>query len=215
MQYQDISISIFIVLSIYLGFLTCYLILKATRTTDERKYYFLSIAIFSALYLLCRILLIYNSIAEEAAYNSIYILGSFFAVLGVAGLMLAVEKYVYQKLKFFPTILVIIFSALILLYPQAEGILLWPPYEGTNLVTYWVAFGTISAIIIPLLYLKVAANSHGIVRKNSIYIAFGILIFLVGNAMNTKLITDLVPLLLIFAPITMLFGLLLFNFGLR
>ncbi|MHA1264174.1 MAG: hypothetical protein ACTSRS_02975 [Candidatus Helarchaeota archaeon] len=215
MQYEDGSIIIFIVLSVYLCFLTIYLIIKAHKTGDERKYYFLSIAFFSFFYLLCRILLIYNNFTVGASYNAIYIWGSFFAVIGVAGLMIAVEKYVYTKFKYLPTSFVIIFASLILLWPQAEGLLLWPPYEGTNLVTYWVAIGTLFALLIPILYLKVGLRSSGEIRKNSFFIAFGIIIFLIGNAMNTKLITDIFPILLLLAPTTMLIGLVLFTIGLK
>lgn len=197
---------IFIILTIYLGFLTAFFVIKAIKAESERRFYFFSVAFFSFFYMICRLLLLINSFISGEAYSTLYILGSFFAVLGVAGLMFAVEKYVYQKLKFIPTIIVIIFAVLIMVIPQINGV---------NYVTYWVAIGTICAIIIPILYLKVGFKSSGEIRKNSLFVAFGIIIFLMGNGMNTKIITDFFPILLILAPIAMLIGLLLFQIGLK
>ena len=48
--YQQISVILFCVLSVYLGFLTIHLVSKAKKAEEERKYYFLSIAFFSTLY---------------------------------------------------------------------------------------------------------------------------------------------------------------------
>lgn len=206
MQYENLSTAFFILLTVYLGFLTGYLIIKAQKKEAERKFYFLSIALFAVFYMLCRILLIVNSIYGTDPYSLIYVIASFFAVLGIGGLMFAVEKYVYPKLKFIPTITVLVFASLILIVPS---------YNDLNLVTWWVAFGSASALIIPILYLKVGLKSSGQIRINSFDIAFGIIIFLVGNALNTKVLTDLFPLLLVLAPLTMLIGLLLFQMGLK
>ena len=204
--YQQISVIIFSVLSAYLGVFTIHLIFKAKKAEEERKYYFLSIGIFGILYMICRILLVIDAIDEYPPMSPLYIYGSFFAVLGVVGLMFAVEKYIYQKLKFIPTICVFIFSLLIVLVPGNET---------TKLVTIWVTIGTAFAIIIPILYLKVGLKSTGEIRKNSLFIAFGIIIFLVGNAINTGLLTAAIELFFIIAPITMIVGLILLQLGLK
>jgi len=204
--YQQISVIIFCVLSIYLGFLTIHLVSKAKKAEEERKYYFLSIAFFSALYMVCRILMVIDAIDEYPPLSPLYIYGSFFAVLGVVGLMFAVERYVYQKLKFLPTICIFIFSLLIILIPGDLT---------TKLVTYWVIIGTAFAILIPILYLKVGFNSTGEIRKNSYYIAIGILIFLVGNGINAGVLTSAIEIFFILAPIAMMIGLVMLQIGLK
>ena len=203
--YQQISVILFCVLSIYLGFLTIHLVSKAKKAEEERKYYFLSIAFFSTLYMVCRILMVIDAIDEYPQLSPLYIYGSFFAVLGVVGLMFAVERYVYQKLKYLPTICVFIFSLLIILIPG----------DATSLVTYWVIIGTAFAILIPILYLKVGFNSTGEIRKNSYYVAIGILIFLVGNGINAGDLTSAIEIFFILAPIAMMIGLVMLQIGLK
>ncbi|HUX99590.1 MAG TPA: hypothetical protein VMV49_08560 [Candidatus Deferrimicrobium sp.] len=204
--YQQISVYLFSILIVCLGVLILYMALKAKKAEQERKYYFISIAIFAILYMVCRILLLIDYINPLPPLSPLYIWGSFFAVLGVAGLMFAVEKYVYQKLKFFPSICILIFSTLILLFPGDAT---------TRFVTIWVSIGTAFAIIIPILYLKVGFNSSGEIRKNSLEIAFGILLFFIGNAMNTGFLTNIYEIFFILAPITMIIGLVLFQFGFK
>ena len=203
--YQQISVILFCVLSVYLGFLTIHLVSKAKKAEEERKFYFLSIAFFSALYMVCRILMVIDAIDEYPKLSPLYIYGSFFAVLGVVGLMFAVERYVYQKLKYLPTICIFIFSLLIILIPG----------DATSLVTYWVIIGTAFAILIPILYLKVGFNSTGEIRKNSYSIAIGILIFLVGNGINAGDLTTAIEIFFILAPIAMMIGLVMLQIGLK
>ena len=203
--YQQISVVLFCVLSVYLGFLTIHLVSKAKKAEEERKYYFLSIAFFSVLYMVCRILMVIDAIDEYPPLSPLYIYGSFFAVLGVVGLMFAVERYVYQKLKYLPTICIFIFSLLIILIPG----------DATSLVTYWVIIGTAFAILIPILYLKVGFNSTGEIRKNSYYVGIGILIFLVGNGINAGDLTTAIEIFFILAPIAMMIGLVMLQIGLK
>ena len=205
-SYQQISVYLFCIFSCYLVILTFFLIYRAKRAEQERKYYFISIAFFTCLYTLCRVLLIIDLILQIPPLSPFYIYGSFCAILGVAGLMIAVEKFVYHKFKYIPSIGVLIFAALVVLVPGTSD---------TKLVTYWVSMGTFFAILIPILYLKVGLKSVGEIRKNSFYIAFGILVFLIGNAMNMGLLTALYEIFFILAPITMLIGLILFQMGLK
>ncbi|MHA1277874.1 MAG: hypothetical protein ACTSQI_08490 [Candidatus Helarchaeota archaeon] len=205
-DYILISKIFFLVLIFYLGFLTSHLVFKAKKAEEERQYYFYSFSLFSVLYMACRILLLIDYDPSSSEMTDFYIFGSFFAVLGVVGLMFAVERYVYRKMKYIPTVCILIFASLILIIPE---------YNGMRLVTIWVVVGTIFAILIPFLYLKVGLQSTGVIRRNSFLIAFGILIFLLGNGMNTGFLTVRFPILLIFAPVTMLIGLLIFEFGLK
>ncbi|MHA1649831.1 MAG: hypothetical protein ACTSYB_06540 [Candidatus Helarchaeota archaeon] len=206
MQLSEISLYLFIFLTVYLGILTIDILYKAFKSESEKRVYLYGIAFFTILYMLCRILLIINTVGEYDPHSSFYIWASFFAALGVFGLMFAVEKYIYQKFKFIPSICVLIFSLMILIFPA---------YEETNLVTYWVILATSFAFLIPILYLKVGLRASGEVRKKSLYSAFGILTFLLGNGMNTGVLTEIIPIFLIFAPITMFIGLFLFRLGLK
>ncbi len=204
MQYEDIYFNLFIVITIYLGVLTIHLIIKAIKAESERKFYYVSIAFFTGFYMLCRIILDINIASEGDPYSFLYQIATFFAMLGLFGLMVAVEKYIYQRLKFVPTICILIFTCLILIFPT---------YNGTNLITYWATIGSLFAILIPLLYFHVGFKSTGEVRKKSLYMAVSLLVFLVGKGMNFNFLLDLFPILRIIVPILMIGGLILLHIG--
>jgi hypothetical protein len=203
MQFEDVYLYLFIVITIYLGILTTHLLIKAIRNEEGRNYY-LSIAFFGGFYMVSRILL-----NIELVYDSytLYQYGTFFAIFGLFGFMFAVERYVFQKLKYIPTILILISALLVLIYPFHGS------PESLNLITYYGLVASVSAIFIPFLYLYVGLKSSGPVRSRSLFLAFAIAVFFIGKGLNFTSLLAAFPILRIIVPITMLCGLLLFHIG--
>ncbi len=118
--------------------------------------------------------------------------------------MVVVERYVYQKLKFIPSILIIICATLVLVFPS---------YNALNLITYWGIAAAAFGLLIPFLYLYIGLKSQEKMRSDSLFFAFAIAIFFLGKGMNVYSLLDLVPTLRIIVPVIMLCGLILIHFG--
>ena len=146
MQYEDIYLYLFIVITIYLGIFTCHLIIKATKGEAEGRNYLYGIALFSGFYMISRIFLNIDLWLYRATNydDPLYQWGSFFALLGFFAFMFAVEKYVYPRLKFIPSFFILISAALVLIFPK---------YNTTNMISYWALFASAFALLIPFLYL--------------------------------------------------------------
>ena len=204
MQYEEIYLYLFIILTIYLGVITAHCIFIAFKRKPEQKYYYIGISLFTGFYMVARILLNYNLAIKGDPYYVLYQIASFLSMLGLLGLMIVVEKYIYQKLKYIPSLCILIFTALILIYPRSNG---------TNLITFWAIGGAIFAIIIPLLYLHVSFNSIGELRTKIFYIIVSLVIFLVGKGMNIDFLLDIFLIFLIMARSFIIYGLILLDVG--
>jgi len=204
MEFQELNFYILIIFAVYLGILTTHLIIRASKSETRRKNYYFSIAIFSGFYLLCRIMLTINFLLMNDPHSIIYIWATFFVLIGFAGLMFSVEKFIFTKLKFIPTLFILIFASLVLIFPE---------YNGTNMVTYWAIAGGAFGILIPFLYLYVGYKSAGEIRKISYIIAIGTLIFIIGKTMNTVMFQEEILILWVLAPILMIIGLMIFHYG--
>ncbi len=205
MQYEPIYLWFFIIITIYLGIAAIHLIIKAIKSKESGRNYYLSMAFFAGFYCIARILLDIELAYYAGDYYPLYQWGSFFAVFGLFGFMFAVERYVYPKLKYIPSILILLAAALILIFPT---------YDETNLITYWALLSSICGILIPFLYLNVGLRSTGEVRNKSLFLAFAIIIFFVGKGLNFYFLLDMFAILRIIVPIMMLCGLILFHIGL-
>lgn len=205
MEYQDLNFYLLIVFAVYLGILTIHLIIKALNSEKGRRNYYLSIAMFSGFYLVCRIMLTINYMLGYSPYSIIYRWATFFVLIGMFGFMYAVEKFIYNKLKFIPSVCILIFAALVLIIPE---------YKRTNLVTYWSFIGGAFGILIPFLYLYVGSKSAGDVRKTSYILAIGTIIFVIGKSLNTVMLQEIILILYVIAPILMILGLIIFHYGL-
>ncbi len=206
MQYEDIYLYLFIVITIYLGIFTCHLIIKAVKTEEEGRNYLYGIALFSGFYMISRIFLNIDLWlwGQTNTLDPLYQWGSFFALLGFFAFMFAVEKYVYQRLKFIPSIFILASAALVLIFPR---------YDSINLITYWALIASAFALLIPFLYLKVGLNSMGEVRSKSLFLAFAIIVFVIGKGLNFAIFINALPILRIIVPSIMLCGLILFHIG--
>ncbi len=120
--------------------------------------------------------------------------------------MFVVEKYVIeQKLHFIPTIIILIFTALMIFLPRING---------NNMVTAYTTISSAMAVIIPLLYIKVGIKVSGRSRIKSFILEIAIMVILLGNVFNMGLLKDIYPIFKILSPLTILIGFLIFHFGL-
>ncbi len=192
---------------IFFGFSVIFgiIITRKAFTPDferSQRDYYLGMAIFIMVHLIARILYFF--------YDFIYIEDEFFwdlgAIVGIGGiifLLFAIERYIFTRSKFFFTILAIINVILLIVIPS----------EYKNIVQ--TIFIPVIGLFIPIIYFYIAYKGTGNIRKNSLLIAIGILIFLAGQTAHGRTffeITD--PIYLIASPLLMLLGGIIFFYGL-
>jgi hypothetical protein len=119
--------------------------------------------------------------------------------------MFSVEKFIYPKLKFIPTIGILFFAALTLIFPRLS--------DGTNLVSYYTLAGGAFGLLVPLLYLYVGFKSAGALKKNSFIIAIGSILFIVGKVLNWGTLQESMAIFYLIAPVLLIVGLIIFHYG--
>ena len=201
---EAMNMVLMIIFGIYLGIITLHLIIKASKSEDRRKNFYFSIAVFSGAYFICRIMLTINYLIGWDRYSDLYVWATFFVLIGFAGLMFSVEKFIYTKLKFIPTIGILFFAVLTVIYPRTDG---------TNLVSYYTLAGGAFGLLVPLLYLYVGFKSAGALKKSSFIIAIGSLIFIAGKVLNWGTLQESINLLYLVAPLLLIIGLMIFHYG--
>ena len=208
---EPLEFILIVLVIIYLGVFTIHILYKCTKLEKQLKYYHYSLAFFGLMFMLTRFFFLINDLVYEASLNPLdkqglwYILGSITGSFGVLGIMYAVEKYVYKKLHFIPSIIVLVFTVLMIILPRIDG---------TNMITIYTTIGGVMAIIVPILYLFVGFKVSGHTRKKSFILAIAIFIILLGNVFNMGLLKDIYPFFIILSPIIILIGFFIFHYGL-
>jgi len=209
---DSVELVLILLVIIYLGIFFIHLIWKSTQLEPQLKYYHYGLAFFAIMFMLTRIFFLINDFVYEATLDPLdkqgfyYILGSISGSLAVFGIMFVVEKYVIeQKLHFIPSIIVLIFTALMIFLPRINGI---------NMVTAYTTISSGMAVIIPILYINVGIKVSGRSRIKSFILAIAILVILLGNIFNMGLLKDTYPIFKILSPLTILIGFSVFHFGL-
>ena len=200
-----------LVVILYLAVFTFHILYKCTSLEPQLKYYHYGLAFFALMFMLARIFFLLNDLFYEATLDPtqkqgmFYLSGSICSGLAVLGIMYVVERYVYKKLHYIPTLVVLISTGLMAVLPKINE---------TNVVTIYSTISSLMAIIIPLLYIIVGYQVSGQTRKKSFILAFAIIILFLGNLFNTGFLKDAFPLLKIISPITILIGFVIFHYGL-
>ncbi len=195
----------------YLIVISVHIFVKNLKLEEKVRFYYYGIAFFAITFLISRIFFLRNDIvfyqtgdiAQKQGPN--YVIGSFFSTIATFGIMFVVEKYVYKKLRFVPSIVILICAVMILVLPKLNNI---------NLVTVYSTISSIMAMLIPLLYIRVGLQVSGKPRVKSFILAVGIVVFFIGNVFNMGLLKDLYPIFIYISPITVLAGLIVFHYGL-
>ncbi|MHA1146846.1 MAG: hypothetical protein ACTSR8_01220 [Promethearchaeota archaeon] len=197
---------------IYLGFFFLHILWKTPKLENKLQSYYYGIAFFLIMFMICRILFLVNDIIyyatqdEEQKQGVYYILGSFVSGLAALGIMYVVEKYIMEKKnKYIPSFIIFLFSMLILIVPRLNGV---------NLVAIYNIVISLITAVIPFLYISVGLKVNDRPRTKSFILAFGLILFYIGNLLNMGLLKDAVPILIILSPITLILGLAIFEYGL-
>jgi hypothetical protein len=180
------------------------------KEEESARNYYLGILFFVIFFILERILsLIYdiNNPGDVSGKREsfFYTFGSFFGSIAVTGLMYVIERNIYSKLHYIPTVLSLINSILIIILGEINGV---------NLVTYYIIINGIISLIIPILYFKVGLETTGETRMKSFILSFGLLIFLVGIVLNSGELKASIEIIRIISPLVTLVGAIVFQYGL-
>jgi len=148
---------------------------------------------------------IYDETGDEFFYTGPpYIIGNFFASMATFGIMFAVEKYVYKKLHFVPSLIIFISAILILVLPSVDGV---------SLINIYSIIAAVMGAIIPILYLIVGFQVSGETRRKSFILAVGLLIFMISLLMYIETVQEMAPIFEILSPILAIVGMAVFHYG--
>ncbi|HUX99129.1 MAG TPA: hypothetical protein VMV49_06210 [Candidatus Deferrimicrobium sp.] len=191
---------IFFCFSVGFGILMIRKALGPDLERPQREYY-IGMAIFIFVHLVARIFYFYYDFID---INEFYWdLGAIIGLLGIVFVLYAIERNIFTRSKFLFTITTLIFILMLIILP---------PYIKPYLQTIIVS---IIGIFLPLIYVYVGIKSHGNIRKNSLLIAVGILIFLIGQtAHSATFFTTAVFIYFIISPICIIIGGFIFFYGL-
>lgn len=146
---------------------------------EEKSKFTLGIATFALLFLIHRFLSFFQIFVFNLPYQDVYVFMSFELVLqiGVIGLVyggllvlyLVLESYVIKTKYIFTILTAILISIVIINY--------FTPFET---IYFQIPFFLPVVLGIPAIYFYLAIKSPGEVRKNSLILAFGMIIFILG-----------------------------------
>lgn len=198
-----ISNIIMVCLFVYLGIFFVHLLKKTQRIESQIRYYHYGILGFFITYICSQFLFILLNIFFEESnptYDLIYIIGNFISEMGLLTLMFVVEKYIYSKFRFIPTILILILAIL-------EIIL----HEYVFVFTLLLL---LVSSLIPIIYFRVAFQTIGSARIRSLLLGLGLIIFMLGIILNTYFIWEILIYFAVIAPFIEFTGVGIFHYAL-
>ncbi|MHA1293697.1 MAG: hypothetical protein ACTSQJ_13645 [Promethearchaeota archaeon] len=193
-----------IIINYFLGFI----MLKKTMKIKLKitKKYFLGLVLFLFVHATCRIFyFVYDFYySDELIWWEI---GAILGLLSITLLIAAVESTIFTKSKHALTIIGI--SGLILMTIQSilnvtKNQL---PINLSQIVQYGIV--SILALTILLIYIYVTIKSTGNIRKSSLLMTIGIILFELGQIAHTSTARELFPISVVIGPIVMITALIL------
>ncbi len=210
MDQLELILNIFVIP--YLLAFSSHVFLKTRKLEPAQKRYNYGIAFFLLVYAFCRVLFLLNDLLMEETgdvslkYGSIYVLGNFCASMATFSIMVVVEKYVIEKkFRFIPSLIILVSASMMLIFPRINSF---------NLVTYYVYASSLTALLIPILYLIVGFRVVGKPRVKSFLLAFALSVFMIGIMFNTGMLKDAIPIFRYLSPMTVLAGMMIFHYAL-
>jgi hypothetical protein len=209
---DPIEFMLTILVIVYLGIFSVHILYKCTKLEPQLKYYHYGLAFFAIAFMLARIFFLFNDLVFEVTLDPadkqglFYVLGSISSSFAVFGIMFVVEKYIIKKrLKFIPSIIILIFAVLIIVLPKIDD---------TNMITLYTTVSSAMAVLIPILYISVGFQVSGHTKKKSFLLAIAIIIVFLGNLSNMGQLKTAFPIFRIISPLTILIGFVIFHYGL-
>ncbi|MBD3227698.1 MAG: hypothetical protein GF329_05875 [Candidatus Lokiarchaeota archaeon] len=142
--------------------------------------YFLGMVVFIVVHMISRIFyMLYDFYyINGSPYVPFWDIGAAIGAASVVFLLFAIERHMLKKTKYLFTILSII-----------TVVLYFVIYQYRDIVQLIMI--PIVAIVVPLIYVYTAIKSTGQIRKTSIIIAIGIIIFILGQAAHSINVWDI------------------------
>ncbi|MBD3351828.1 MAG: hypothetical protein GF364_10115 [Candidatus Lokiarchaeota archaeon] len=196
---KEISDIILISLFVILVICSCQILLRTRQISTDLRYYYYGIAFYFIMFVVSQSLFLINEylfVEEESTYELIYILGNFLGNVGIAILMFVVERKVYNKLRYIPTIIIAVATVLMLILYQ--------------IMIVFIIIDLVAATLIPIIYIRVAFQTTGDTRVKGILHGIGLIVFMIGILLNTYFIGPIY----IVAPLLELSGVLIFQYAL-
>ena len=210
-QIITISIILWIIFSIFSIIMAIYLSKKFLFTELEggQRDYFLGMVLFIIIHLIARIFyMLYDFYyIGGVPYELFWDIAAIIGVGSLIFLLFAIERHILKKSRYIFTILSIITFVLLIVLPVYKEII--------QLIMI-----PIVAILVPAIYIYTAAKISGKIRKNSLIIAFSLIIFILGQSAHSTNVWDIFPyaiaeqLYYIVSPIGLLIGGIMLFYGL-
>ncbi len=175
-----------------------------------KKYHY-GIVIFIILFLIARIIFLINDTIylpkgdNDPTYVRLYALGNFFAIIAAFPLMFVVEKYVFSKFHFVPSITILTCSMMVIIYPGPGD---------TSFIIFYAIISALMSATLPFIYLYVAIKASEETRVKSTLLGLGLIIFFIAVLFYTDILQRSLPILAYLSPILMIIGVFLFQYGL-
>jgi hypothetical protein len=182
---------------ILFGFV-CIIFLRTREISTDLKYYHFGIAFYFIMFIISQSMFLINEyffMENSLNYELVYILANFIGNIGIGILMFVVERKVYNKLRYIPTIIIAVATVLMLiLYP---------------IMIVFIIIDLLAATLIPIIYIRVAFQTTGITRIKGLLHGIGLIFFMVGILCNTYFIGPIY----IIAPLLEITGVIIFNYA--
>lgn len=203
MSLEEISIVLWYIFFAFSIIFAIFMVWKSIReemTRSQREYY-LGVGIFVIVHLIARIFyFIYDFYGNDQFWDIA-------AIVGMAGIlvwMYAIERHVFTRSYFIFTIIVAIAVILLIVLPD----------DNMKTTVQTVVVPSVG-LFIPSIYLYVAYKGTGNIRKYSLIIFLGIMIFLAGQTAHMSSFLEVSPFIyFILSPIFMIGGGIIFLYGL-
>ncbi|MBD3337531.1 MAG: hypothetical protein GF353_00390 [Candidatus Lokiarchaeota archaeon] len=208
---DTITLVLTILLFVYITIVSIHVVWVSRKIEWQVKYYYFGIATYMILFVISQTLFVINELLATPGFGSVpqrflllYIVANFIGQLAIFGIILVVEKYVYNKLHYIPSVIVLITAFLILFLPQINNL---------SMIIVYILIGAIIGALVPIIYFVTGMKLSGKARNKSFIIGFGLLIFIIGILLNTYFLLELVQILAYVAPIIQLVGIAIFHYG--
>ena len=198
-----ISNGLMIALFVYLTIFACHILIRNQNVESDLRYYFYGIAAYFVFFIVSQSIFMVNSMAfkeETLTYQVLYILGNFLGHIGLLLLMYVVEKHIYDKLRYIPTIIILLSAILELIF-----------FEYMFL---FIVLLLVTATLIPIIYIGVAIRTTGKTKIKGILNGVGLIIFMLGILFNTYFMLSLSVAFYFLGPIMEFLGVAIFHYAL-
>ncbi len=208
---EPITLYITIIFFVYCTIFFFHILWKSRKIDWELKYYYFGIASYIILFVISQSMFVINELLYTGGsgvpqeYYIIYIIANFIGQMAIFGIIVVVEKYVYNKMHYIPSVITLISAILILVLPRINDV---------SLMIIYILIGAVVGALIPIIYFRTGFQVSGKPRNKSFIIGCGLIIFILGVLLNTYFLLELIPILAIIAPIVQFIGMAIFHYGL-